>query len=136
MLRYLHPTAKGVGTQLPQAYYLYSLELKDAGQYREALEAHQKAMSLADSPPSEWIVTALVRAGAAARTHDDYPRSLGYYQLALKNNPFSVDSYVGMSQTYRAMRNPTKAVAALEQALAIDPNHPTAMLELNRIQQP
>jgi tetratricopeptide (TPR) repeat protein len=136
MLRYLHPFNEEVNQWIPQAYYLYSLEVKDAGQFREALDAHQKAMSLAGRQPAYWIVTALVQAGTASRAHDDYPRSLRYYHLALENDPFNVDSYVGMSRTYRAMRDSTKAMQTLQQALALDPDHPTARIEFNRIIQP
>ena len=136
MLQYLHPENREVDVWLPQAYYLYSLELKGRGRFKEAMDAHQKAMSLSAGQPRGWVVTALVNAGAAARSHDDYQRSIDYFQLAIENDPFRADSYVGLSRTYEAMQDYSRARTALRQALAIDPDHPAAQVELNRIAGP
>ena len=136
MLQYLHPENREADFWLAQAYYLYSLELKGQGRFKEAMDAHQKAMSLSAGQPRGWLVTALVNAGAAARSHDDYQRSIDYFQLAIENDPFRADSYVGLSRTYEAMQDYSRARTALRQALAIDPDHPAAQLELNRIAGP
>lgn len=136
MLQYLHPENREVNAWLPQAYYLYSLDLKGRGRFKEAMDAHHKAMSLSAGQPYGWVVTALVNAGAAARSHDDYQRSIGYFQLAIENDPFRADSYVGLSRTYEAMQDFSRARTALRQALAIDPDHPAAQVELNRIAGP
>jgi tetratricopeptide (TPR) repeat protein len=136
MLQYLHPENREADIWLAQAYYLYSLELKDRSRFQEAMDAHQKAMSLSTEQPRGWVVTALVNAGTAARTHDDYQRSIDYFQLAIENDPFRADSYVGLSRTYETMQDFSRARTALRQALAIDPDHPAAQVELNRIAGP
>ncbi len=136
MLQYLYPEDREVDIWLAQAYYLYSLELKDRSRFREALDAHNKARSLSTGQPPGWVAMALVTAGTAARVHDDYQRSIDYFQLAIENDPFRVDSYVGLSRTYEAMRDTSQARATLRRALAIDPDHPVARVELNRITGP
>ncbi|MFB0515179.1 MAG: tetratricopeptide repeat protein, partial [Candidatus Neomarinimicrobiota bacterium] len=136
MLRYLRPENRAVLHWLPQAYYLYSFELKARGRFREALEAYHKAMSLSREQASGWMVSALVLAGNAARAHDDYQRSIDYYTMAINNDPFQADAYVGLSRTYGALRDSTRATSALQRALAIDPDHPAARAELGRLSLP
>lgn len=136
MLRYLHSDNREVNRWLPQAYYLLSLELKTRGRFREALDAHHKAMSLSSGQSPDWVVTALLRAGEAARNHDDYRRSVDYYTMAIENDPFRAESYMGLSRTYGAMQDSSQAYATLQQALAIDPDHPAARVEMNRIRRP
>ncbi|UCH62167.1 MAG: tetratricopeptide repeat protein [Fidelibacterota bacterium] len=136
MLRHLHPEKREADIWLAQAYYLYSLELKDRSRFREALDLHGKALTMAAGQPPGWMVKALANAGTAARGYDDFQRSIDYFQLAIENDPFRADSYVGLSRTYRAMQDTSQARAALRRALAIDPNHPAALVELNRITGP
>ncbi|MBA7616506.1 Beta-barrel assembly-enhancing protease [subsurface metagenome] len=136
MLQYLHPEDREVDIWLAQVYYLYSLELKDRGRFREALDAHNKAISLSAGQSPGWVVTALANAGTAARAYDDFQRSIDYFQAAIENDPFRADSYVGLSRTYKAMQDTSLARAVLRQALAIDPSHPAARVELNRITGP
>ena len=136
MLHYLHPEDREADVWLAQAYYLYSLELRDRSRFREALDVHNKARSLSAGQPPGWVATALANAGVAAQAHDDYQRSIDYFQMALENDPFRADSYIGLSRTYKAMRDTSQARAALRQALAIDPDHPVARVELNRITAP
>ncbi len=133
MVRYLHPGSTEANQWLAQAYYLYSLDLKEEGRFTEALAAYNKAMSLPGDQSRGWVVTALVNAGKAARTQADYQRSISYLEQAIDNDPFRVDSYIGLGRTYKAMRDVSRAQTALRQALAIDPSNPTAQAELNQI---
>ncbi|UCD37310.1 MAG: tetratricopeptide repeat protein [Fidelibacterota bacterium] len=136
MLGYLHPEDQASQHWLPEAYYLYSLELRDQGRFQDALDAHGKAKSMAEGRHSGWMTTALVRAGDAAWEHDDYQRALDYYSQATENDPFRAEAYIGLGRTYRAMGDSVKALTTLHQALTIDPGHPDARLELQQISRP
>ncbi len=119
-----------------QAHYLQSLELSREGQFQSALNARRIALALSGGQTTGWVVPALMGAGAAARTHGDYPRSIDYYHQALDMDPFSADSYLGLSRTYTAMEDHSRARASLLQALALEPDHPGAWAAQERFTRP
>lgn len=135
-LAYLHGDDGTVNQWRSQAYYLHSLELNSQGQFQSALSARRNALALAGGHSTGWVVPALIGAGAAARTHSDYPRSIDYYYQALEMDPFSADSYIGLSRTYTAMQDSSRASAYLLQALALDPDHPGAWAAQERFTRP
>ncbi len=135
-LAYLNGDHGKVNHWRSQAYYLQSLELNRQGQFQSALIARRKALALAGGHSTGWVVPALIGAGAAARTHGDYPRSIDYYYQALEMDPFSADSYMGLSRTYTAMQDPSRARESLSQALALDPAHAGAWAVQERLTRP
>ena len=136
LLDRLHPNDRNLAPWLSQAYFLQALEHKRRGRFREALQAQRRARSRAGGNQPEWVVQALVSAGGAALAHNEYQRSLDYYDRAIRNNPFRADTFVALSRTYRAMQDSRAERNALQQALALDPQHPDARRELLRANQP
>ncbi len=135
-LAYLHGDNGKVNHWRSQAYYLHSLELNRQGQFQSALNARRNALALAGGHSTGWVVPALIGAGAAARAHGDYPRSIDYYDQALEMDPFSADGYIGLSRTYTAMQDSSRARESLLQALALDPDHPGAWAAQERFTRP
>ena len=112
---------------LPQAYYLYSLELRNAGQIGEALNYHRMALAVTGGSSSLWAVPALVSAGDSAFQRGENSRALRYYHKAIELDPFNGDPYVGLSQTYQALDDNIKAAEYLSKALKIEPGHLKAL---------
>ncbi len=133
---YLHGPSEQVNQWLPRAYYLQSLEFQRQGQFHQALDAHGKAMALAGGNSARWLVPALVGAGEAAREQGEYNRSRDYFDRALEMDPFSVDSYVGLSLTYAALQDTIQARSTLRRALSLDADHPRARVVQLRLSQP
>ncbi len=133
---YLHGPSEQVGQWLPRAYYLQSLELQRQGQFRQALDAHGKAMALTGGNSAQWLVPALVGAGETAREQGEYERSRDYFNRALEMDPFSVDSYVGLSLTYAALQDTIQAHSTLRRALSLDADHPRARIVQQQLSQP
>ena len=133
---YLHGPSEQVGQWLPRAYYLQSLELQRQGQFHQALDAHGKAMALTGGNSAQWLVPALVGAGETAREQGEYERSRDYFNRALEMDPFSVDSYVGLSLTYAALQDTIQAHSTLRRALSLDADHPRARVVQQRLSQP
>jgi tetratricopeptide (TPR) repeat protein len=113
---------------LPQAYYLYSLELKSDGQIGEALKYQRKALAVTGGSSSLWAVPALVGAGDSAFQRGENNRALRYYYQAIELDPFNGDPYVGLSQTYLALDDNLKAAEFLSKALKIEPGHSKALV--------
>ena len=136
LLDRLHPNERDLSPWLSQVYFLQALEHKRRGRFREALQAQRRAISRSGGNQPEWIVQALVIAGGAALAHNEYQRSLDYYDHAIRNDPFRADTFVALSRTYRAMQNTRAEQDALQQALALDPQHSYARRELLRANHP
>ena len=133
---YLHGPSEQVGQWLPRAYYLNSLELQRQGQFHQALDAHGKAMAVSGGNSADWLVPALVGAGETAREQGELNRSRDYFNRALDMDPFSVDSYVGLSLTYAALQDTIQAHSSLRRALSLDADHPRARVVQLRLNQP
>ncbi|MFC1481857.1 tetratricopeptide repeat protein [Candidatus Neomarinimicrobiota bacterium] len=123
----LYDNKNEVSVWLPQAYYLYSLELKSEGQIKEALMYHRKALAVTGGSSSLWAVPALVSAGDSAFQRGENNRAIRYYQQAIELDPFNGDPYVGLSQTYQALNDNLKADEYLSKALKIEPGHSKAL---------
>ncbi|MCH8024740.1 MAG: hypothetical protein IIB43_08545, partial [Candidatus Marinimicrobia bacterium] len=63
-------------------------------------------------------------------------RSRDYFNRALDMDPFSVDSYVGLSLTYAALQDTVQAHSSLRRALSLDADHPRARVVQLRLSQP
>lgn len=136
MLQYLQPEYREADDRMAQAYYLRSLQLHEQGLPRQALDMHCLAFSLAGSRSTQLVVAALLMAGDGAFSNDDYHQAVKFYELALDNDPFSIEGYLGLGYAFRALGEDARARATFQQALIIDPVHPDARAEYERPHQP
>jgi len=132
----LHGERQAVNHLRAQAHYLQAQEFKEQGRFRQAVEAQRTALQLAGGSSVGLVVPALLTAGASARAHGDYRRSIDYYERALSLAPASTMGYVELSRTYAAMADSSQALEVLRKALARDPDHAEARLMWRRFTRP
>jgi tetratricopeptide (TPR) repeat protein len=71
--------------------------------------------------------------GEAYLAQDNYQESLRWFQKAAPLEPSDPDPYVGIAICYMHLKRRTNAIAAIRQALAIDPNNQRAMDLLSKL---
>ena len=115
--------AKGARTADPKdkiaiwAVYEKSLQLKNAGKEKEALEMLQ---SLAEKDPTNNFLR--VSLASNYRQEKDYAQAVKQLQQAIRNDPSDPNVYQELALTYKDQRNYKEAIQAAEAALAIDPD--------------
>ena len=109
-------TAISLGEGNSKAYYYLALATTHANP--DDVEAAQKAIDQAlKLNPNDPYVRAL--AGRIAYAKKDYPASVEQLTAALHLWPEMIEAHQALSATYRAMGDPAKATAELEQVLRI-----------------
>lgn len=116
-------TAKSARTADPKdkiaiwALYERSLQLKNAGKKKEALQLLE---SLVEKDPSNNFFH--ISLGSAYRQDKEYSRAIEQLQMAVQNDPSDPDVYQELALTYKDQRNYDEAFKATEAALALDPD--------------
>src|SRR5258708_16021810 len=106
-------------------------EATEAFREGKTLEAKQKLNSLLEGNPSD--LRALVLIGAVLDAEQHYSEAEEYYQRALKIAPGSSQLLNNSANHYMASGDRSRARAFYLQAVAIDPQHPNANLQLARM---
>jgi len=121
----------------------------DQGQYKEALELHEKALEIRQQtlPPNHpYLAMSYNNIGMVYRSMGEYPQALSYYEKDLaisrqslpSNHPDLAISYNNIGMVYDKMGNYSRARSSYEKALEIQQqslpsNHPNLADSYNNI---
>jgi len=89
----------------------------------------------ADADEGETGARGALAEASAHAAKKSWQAAIAAYGRALADEPRNVAALVGRGQAYFETRQMTTAVADLEAALRVNPNHPTALLMLGAIAQ-
>lgn len=101
-----------------EAWSNYAAALKDARQLRDALAAVNKALRINSSLPESFNLR-----GEILQQQGHYARALEDFQTASRLNPDSSSYLVNSARALRDMNQPLEALAHLDHALKISPDH-------------
>ncbi|MGO9356948.1 MAG: tetratricopeptide repeat protein [Xanthobacteraceae bacterium] len=88
-------------------------------------------MSVTDTAPAEG--EPLIKQGHAARQNGDHPAALAAFQAAVEVDPGHPGARAGLASELQLMGRLDKAEALCRDALAVDPHHADALIQLGQI---
>jgi tetratricopeptide (TPR) repeat protein/tRNA A-37 threonylcarbamoyl transferase component Bud32 len=100
--------------------------------YDEAIRAAERGLDLI--PQSDWMTASLAWTYLEQEQYEEAERQ---FQAVLDLNPGSIDARLGLSRVYRWQSEPDveQALTQIEEALAIDPQHVSALIYLGETYQ-
>ncbi len=132
--KFLNPNSGAVNLPLARTLFLQSRQLHSRGDFRSAVQMHNRALDMAGGAGTAWRETALLEAGEAARSKGAFNQAVEYYEDVIAMNFRQMDAYMGLSRTYESMNDYYQARMALRLALNIDPDHEGLLILWDRYQ--
>ncbi|MDR2860620.1 MAG: tetratricopeptide repeat protein [Elusimicrobiota bacterium] len=103
-----------------ESYLLISLCYRSAGQYQEARQWYNKALTIKESSKTRAEFYNLI--GHTFAEEEKYSEAIGYYRRALETDPAYFAAYISIGDTYNKLNDMNSALQNYKRVVDANPN--------------